>query len=98
MALLLAPPVMPSALRALWIECPTNPLQPTSLGMHLTFQPCARQFGPLPFMSLPQAVLPWHHQLHDDDVLGALRDQKDIWPQDGADNVLRESQLLRQVH
>ena len=43
MALLLAVPVMPRALKALWRECPTNPLLPTSMGIHVAFQPCARQ-------------------------------------------------------
>lgn len=34
---------MPSTLRALWSKIPTNPLQPTSIGKHLAFQPCSRQ-------------------------------------------------------
>lgn len=43
MALLLAVPVMPRALNALWREFPANPLLPTLLGINLAFQPCARQ-------------------------------------------------------
>lgn len=40
MALLLADPVMPNALKVLWSERPTNPLLPTSMGIHRAFQPC----------------------------------------------------------
>lgn len=43
MALLLAVPIMPRALKALWSEWPTNPLLPTSMGIHLAFQLCCRQ-------------------------------------------------------
>lgn len=69
------------------------------IGMHLAFQRCSRQFVTrCTFTHLPQAVLPWHRQLHHYDVLGVLRDQKDIWPQGSADNVPREAQLFLQVH
>ena len=40
-------------------------------------------FCPLLFVSILQAVLPWHCKLHDDDVLSALRDQEDVGPQGG---------------
>lgn len=43
MAMLLATPMMHSTLRTLWSEWPTNPLQPASMGMCLTLQPCSQQ-------------------------------------------------------
>lgn len=45
------------------------------MGRHLGFQPCFWQvfiLGPLSLVGFLQAVLPWHHQLHQDDVSGLL--------------------------
>lgn len=62
------------ALKFLYSDCPAKPVPPTSMNRHLNFRSCFWQVFilSLSLMGLLHAVLPWQHELHQDDVSGLL--------------------------